>query len=101
VRHRRLALFAASAGDAVALLDARSGKGFGVPAPAWVAPKNTSAALSMALLDAGGGPGADLALSGPAHLPWAGNVEAPPAEPAAVFLPPLPGASSHACQMMI
>lgn len=51
-----MALFAANVDAAVAVFDAHTGEGLGSPKPSWVAPKNASAALGMALLDDSGGP---------------------------------------------
>lgn len=38
------------------MFDAQTGEGLGAPKPSWVAPKNASAALDMALLDESGSP---------------------------------------------
>ena len=49
-------MFVTNAEAAVATFDAQTGEGLGAPKPSWVAPKNASAALDMALLDESGSP---------------------------------------------
>jgi hypothetical protein len=98
----RVALFVTNAEAAVAAYDAQTGEGLSAPKPSWVAPKNASAALDMALLDESGSPvalGSGASLAAPVHLPWAGNAEAPPAE--TPHLPPTPREPTHVRQLQL
>ena len=76
----------------LALLDMERGEQMGPAKAPWVAPKNTSAALAMALLDGDGAPAAPL--SGPCPLPWADTSVAAAAAPPPVHAPiAMPGGS--------
>jgi len=83
-------LFMANKEGSVALLDMERGEQMGPAKAPWVAPKNASAALAMALLDGDGAPAAPL--SGPCPLAWADNgsaaaATAPPPDHAPIAVP--------------
>jgi hypothetical protein len=83
----RLVLFMANKEGSLAMLDIERGEHMGPAKSPWVAPKNTSAALAMALLDAEGAPAAPLA--GQCPLAWANNsaAAAPTAAHAPITMP--------------
>ena len=92
---RRLVLFMANKEGSLALLDMERGEQMGPAKSPWVAPKNTSAALAMSLLDADGAPAA--ALAGPCPLAWANNSSSAVVVPPAPVHAPItmPGADPH------